>query len=349
MRSDLEIPFDQVTYRDGQLLTALDMENDRQRDNRLGHLHTHYLHDTWGIALGFEVTQVMQVAGRSEPVNSGGTAVSVGPGYAVDSSGRSILLPNPPVSPSIPRVDGRASLVLTVSYQNDSAFRNRAELENLCLSSDFDPRHERPIFAWKRPAAVRFGPEIPLVQILIEDGVIQSELDFRVRRYTQPFVRPHMAWGTTEKRRTGWSAWTGEDDQPLDLGVSQGLQVQVDTSDAGFTKNPFYFAILDREREETTVNSTSTDEPCKMESTLFLDGLRFITDANRESFTYRIFQPESEQFEALPEPGEAESCGWSLFWLGIEPVTGCEPKYNPLLTFTWAGFPIVRFLQIAQR
>ncbi len=343
MTGDLEIPFDQVTYRDGQLLSALDMGNDQQRDDRLRRLHMRYLHDTWGIAVGFEVTQIIQTEGGIASVDSGGTGVSVGPGYAADHWGRDILLPNPPLSLSIPKVDGRASFVLTMSYQDDSAFRNRTELENVCLNSGFDLRHERPVFAWKRPAAVRFGSQIPLVQINILDGIIQGELDFRVRRYTQPFVRPHMAWGATEKRRSGWKVWTGKDGNFLGLAEKQGLEVKVDTSDAGFTKNPFYFAILDRSADEKQNNSANSDA-VDMESTLFLDGLRFITDADREGFTYRIFQPDS----ILPKPGEAEGFGWSLFWLGVEPVTGCEPKFNLQLAFTLAGFPAFPFFQAAR-
>ena len=341
MISDLEIPFDQVTYRDGQLLTALDIGSDQQRDDRLSRLHMRYLHDTWGIALGFEVTQVIHEEDGIKRVDSGGAAVSVGPGYAVDIHGRPVLLSNPPVSPSLPKVNGHSSFVLTVSYQDGGTFRSRSELESLCLSSDFNPRHERPVFAWKRPATVRIGPQIPLVQINILDGIIQGELDFRVRRYTQPIVRPHMAWGTTEKRRTGWKVWTGKDDQPL--GINRGLEAKVDTSDAGFTKNPFYFAILDRRADEGP-NDSSNSDALGTESTLFLDGLRFVTDTDREGFTYRIFQPDSEPLK----PGDAETLGWSLVWLGVEPVTGCEPKFDELLTFTLAGFPAFPFFQVAR-
>lgn len=346
MTSDLEIPFDRVTYRDGQLLTALDMNNDRQRDERLRRLHMRYLHQTWGIALGFEVTQVIMLEGELKPVDSGGTAVSVGSGYAVDTLGRDVLSPDPPISPTLPEVDGRKSFVLTVSYQDDSAFGNRAELESLCLNSDIDLRHERPVFSWKRPVEVRFGPEIPLVQITILDGIIQGELDFRVRRYTQPFVRPHMDWGSTEKRRTGWKVWTGKDNSPLRLGHIRSLEVKVDTSDAGFTKTPFYFAILDRRTDKGKNSSSNSDVP-DVESTLFLDGLRFITDASRVSFTYRVFQSDFNNDELLPDPGSAEQLGWSLFWLGVEPVTGCKPKFNPLLTFTRAGFPMTQFFRTA--
>ena len=57
MAHDLDIPFDRITYRDGQLLTALDLSDEQRRHDRLRRLHVRYLHDTWGIALGLEVRQ----------------------------------------------------------------------------------------------------------------------------------------------------------------------------------------------------------------------------------------------------------------------------------------------------
>jgi hypothetical protein len=73
MAKGLEIPFDRVTWRDGQLLTANDLQSDQTRNSRLWQLHTRHLHDTWGIATGFQVY-----------ADSGDSALQVGPGYAID-------------------------------------------------------------------------------------------------------------------------------------------------------------------------------------------------------------------------------------------------------------------------
>ena len=78
---DLQIPFDRVTYRDGQLLASRDLQDDVRADQRLRSLHTRYLHDTWGIALGFTVT-----------ASVGSSSVHVGPGYAIDASAQELLL-----------------------------------------------------------------------------------------------------------------------------------------------------------------------------------------------------------------------------------------------------------------
>src|SRR5712691_6747461 len=105
MISDLDIPFDRITYRDGQLLTALDLSDEQRRYDRLRRLHVRYLHDTWGIALGFEVHQAAD-----------NRAVVVGPGYAVDGTGRDISLAES-IHITVPPILDLTPVVLTMRYQ----------------------------------------------------------------------------------------------------------------------------------------------------------------------------------------------------------------------------------------
>jgi hypothetical protein len=338
MASDLDIPFDRVTYRDGQLLTALDLRDDLRRDARLRRLHTRYLHDTWGIALGFEVTQV---GDKGERVEKGGKAVAVGPGYAVDGTGRDILLAEN-IHLTVPYGHAPEAFVLTVSYQEDAAFRDRPHLASVCLSGGLDPSHERANFAWRRPEEVRFGPEVPLVQVFVADGVIQGELDFRVRRNARALVRPHIGWGATELDRTRWVERVSKvtiDKQQVEVRV---LEVEVDTSEAGFTRAPYYFALLQGDfghrgnGEEPLFESDLW--PSSTEPAFFLDTFGFISHAAEESFTYRI--GDQPPFKRIIQPSEAKSRRWRISWLGIEPVTGCEPALNLAWLFVLAGFPL---------
>ena len=118
MSEDLAIPLDRVAWRDGQLLASRDLGDDVRRDARLRGLHTRYLHDTWGIALGFEIK-----------TGAGQTSVIVGPGYAVDAYGRDILSPESVEVPA-PDLEGPANLVLVASYLGDAAFRPAPDLAN---------------------------------------------------------------------------------------------------------------------------------------------------------------------------------------------------------------------------
>lgn len=321
MPSDLDIPFDRITYRDGQLLTARDLRDDRRRDDRLRRLHTRYLHETWGIALGFKVRKAAD-----------NKAVVVGPGYAVDSAGRDILLAEG-IHVPVPNVIGPETFVLTVSYQEDEAFRDRPDLAGLCLSDGLDPRHERPIFAWRRPEDVRFGPQVPLAHVAVAEGTIQ--LDFRVRRNARPLVRPHIGWGATEPGRTRWH-FEAKLESP-----NYGLYAIVDTSAAGFTKRPYYFALLRGDF------GTSVDRPPGLfqpdawptgtEPAFFLNAFGFITNATPKSFTYRIIPAGRLPFGAPIGPEEAENRRWSISWLGIEPVTGCKPVLDLAWIFVLSG------------
>jgi hypothetical protein len=329
MANDLDIPFDRITYRDGQLLTALDLSDEQRRHDRLRRLHVHYLHDTWGIALGLEVRQAAD-----------NRTIVVGPGYAVDGTGRDILLAES-LQVSVPQMLSREAVVLTARYQEDAAFRDRPDLAALCLCGGLDPRHERPLFAWRLPDEVRFGPEVPLVQVVVENGVILGGLDGRVRRYTQPLVRPHIGWGVTEPGRSGWRQWH-------QFGIDFGLEVVVDTSDVGFTRVPYYFATLqgdfgNRAGEELLFQPDVW--PTGMHPTFFLGAWNFITDADRERFKYRIFNRgvsdiPGHLFRRATPVSEAESRRWTVAWVGLEPVSGCEPALNLTRLFTLSGFPV---------
>lgn len=343
MASDLEIPFDRVTYRDGQLLDARDLGDDHRGDARLWRLHTRYLHGTWGIALGFEVSQVNE---KREKVESDGKAVVVGPGDAVDEMGRDLLLAET-IEPPLPRVSARETFVLTVRYQEDREFRARRELSVLCLGEGLDPRQERPLFSWRRPEEVRFGPELPLVQVTVENGLIVGKLDLRVRRYARPHFRPHMGFGVTEEGRSGWGLWQeGSEDDKQDL----GLELKVDTAEAGFTKTPFYFPLLQGDFSNQPNREPLFEPdlwPEGKEPMFSLDVLGFIASATNRNFVYRIInaeQPPSNArlfpFARVVTATEAESRRWRVAWLGVEPVSGCEPVLDFARIFSLSGFPI---------
>src|SRR5262249_44507390 len=133
---------------------------------------------------------------------------------------------------------GSADLVLTLSYERDSAFREQRDQEVSCGIIDFNLRGEHPLLRWLAPDEVRFGPQVPLVRIAAINGMLVGELDFRVRRRARRQLRPHLGLGSTETGKTGWQPY-----QPANLPVA-AIQVKVDTSQAGFTRTPYYFAFL---------------------------------------------------------------------------------------------------------
>jgi hypothetical protein len=214
---DLQIPFDRVTYRDGQLLASRDLQDDVTGDQRLRSLHTRYLHETWGIALGFTV---MAAAGSA--------SVRVGPGYALDAAGQELLLAES-LDIDVPDTTSRVELVLVMNYQPNSAFQARPDLPLVCISGGLDPRLERPLFAWRTLETLKLGLDVPLAKLVAQQGALLAPPDLEVRRNASRMIRPHIGFGTVEFS------------PPLDTSIGE---IQVDTSDAGFAGTPSYMATL---------------------------------------------------------------------------------------------------------
>jgi hypothetical protein len=329
MVQGLEIPFNRVTYRDGQLLTAGDMQADHNRNSRLWDLHTRYLHNTWGIAIGFSVS-----------ANKGDSLVQIGPGYAVDLQGRP-LVSSQTVALPVPLVSGTEYRVLVINYQSNSSYREQLNLDGACLGSSTD--QESPVFEWKAVADVQVGLDVPLITLQLTNGVIQST-DARARRYAQKLQRPYIAAGATDQGSTVWSQLSGV--------VPQGFtmyQTTIDTSDGAFNNAPYYFAELHMwSNVSAAVYGVTNSGPNKD----FIDyGGPFtfmVSNQTSNSFTFRVIVPSVGDGSG-PDPNVS---GWSVSWLGVE-VASCEPKFTPilniLLNFTrrFPKFPVLEKVKVS--
>lgn len=291
---ELQIPFDRVTYRDGQLLTARDLHDDFQANQRLRRLHTRYLHDTWGIALGFIVT-----------AQTGDDSVHLGPGYAIDSSAREILLAQDLRLP-VPDTPSAADFMLVISYLDDSAFENLPSLGNICVGTGLDPRNERPVIGWRTPDTFRPGPDVPVAKIRVQQGALVAAPDLGVRRYATRMIRPHVGFGTMEFRPPRSEFYSA---------------VAVDTSDAGFANTPQYFARLDWPSQGLPKDAGSL--------LTFAGNFAYIDAATPTGFTYNLPFVNIFATERTPK--------LEITWLGLERVSGCEPFANFRLIFTLAG------------
>jgi hypothetical protein len=215
---ELQTPFDRVTYREGQLLASRDQQDDLHANDRLRRMHTRFLHDTWGIGLGFTVN-----------AETGDDSVHVGPGYAIDISAREILLASDIALP-VPATATATDLMLVIGYQPDSAYRDLPDIARLCAGSTLDPRDEKPLFNWRTPDTLNPGTDVPLASVHVQNGALTLPPDLSVRRYASRMIRPHIGFGTLDYVSTGRS--------PLDV-------IPVDTSDAGFMNTPEYFVRID--------------------------------------------------------------------------------------------------------
>jgi hypothetical protein len=302
MADIIDLAGDRVTFREGQRLTARDLADDRANRARVRRLHVRHLHETWGIATGFDV----QPAGPA--------AVAVGPGHAIDSSARDLLLSSSLVVP-VPAAKGPQLFVLVATYLADCAFPAEAARAGACLTSPLHPRRERAAFAWRTPTDLEPGPMVPICHVVVENGAIQGSVGTRVRRYARRLVRPFMASGRTDVPSDAWSDW-------WHANGFYGQEQHVDTSDAGFTATPQYFAQL--------VPMKPSPGHTDAEVLAALAGAHgHIRSPARDGFEFRAVVRENFMRDLTQT--------WAVAWVGVQPMAGCPPALNLRLLVTLAG------------
>jgi hypothetical protein len=280
----LEIPLDRVTWRDGQPLTSRDMRDEKHNDDRFRYLHVRYLHATWGIMFGFDVTALDR------------RTVGVASGFALDSDGRELLL-SETVTLTLPILPA-SFLVLVARFAPDDAYRQRRELGSLCLNGVLAPVSEHPEFLWRTVDEVRLGPEVPLAGAWADAGNLQGPLYLDMRRFARSEAQPRCFAGETQAGQTGWALKT----DPNAAEVTW-LQADVDTSEAGFVFPPYYFA---------RVTSPS--------STAFPSGppALFIQDYGASRFTACVFHGPELPLATELHGQQAEDAQWTVSWLAVE-------------------------------
>jgi hypothetical protein len=280
----LEIPFDRITWRDGQPLTSRDIRDEKHNDDRFRYLHVRYLHAVWGVASGFEVTALDQ------------QSVNVAPGIAFDSEGREMVL-SETVTLTLPILPV-AFLVLVARFAADDTYRRQRNLGGLCPNGIIAPTSERPEFLWRAADEVQMGPEVPLAGAWVDIGKLQGPLYPDMRRFARGEVQPSCFAGETQAGQTGWTLRT----DPNAAGVTW-LQTEVDTSEAGFVYPPYYFARI--------------DSPSPL---AFPSGppALFIQDYEASRFTVCVFHRAELPLATQLSGQQAEDAQWTISWLAIE-------------------------------
>jgi hypothetical protein len=311
--SPARVPAVRVRHYQGERLLAPDLQDEYDSAAWLRALHVVGLHDTWGIALGFDVSLVSAAQGSS---------VLVQPGLAFDVCGRELVLGQAHAVPVPPRLfpgvkpEGPYDLVMS----NDGT-RRRREMSP-CTGEAGAAQLD---FAWRRPGERRLGLEVPLASYLSPD----APLDLSVRRYARPLIRPHIAAGITPPEQP-WQIWTesaSSDRSPFTLGV----QTNVDTSAAGFVGTPYYFASV--RFDLALLEGPGENLP----PTYLL--FSSIVWPSPTGFTFRLMEANqpAETAETTAAPRATTRIAtlavrrtrapvFQVSWLGIEPVAGSGPR-----------------------
>jgi hypothetical protein len=222
-------------YWQGQTLRSGDFRSQLQTEAQLRWWHNRALHHAYGVAVGLETSK--------SPQKGNITAIHVDPGVAYDCFGRALILQS---EREIPLPDASlpaASFTLVARYRETAEFPDPRQASGVCFSCcEGSTDWETPDFIWKATSSLRVEDGVPLGRLLRGPGALEDTLRLDtsfVPVTPRPLARPYLADGSTIPGSTAWGLWRDQS------GLTLGFETVVDTSAAGFTRVPCYFAALD--------------------------------------------------------------------------------------------------------
>jgi hypothetical protein len=235
---------ERLRYWQGQMLRSRDFRDDGAIEAERRWWHNRALHAAFGINYG------LQVAGDA---SSGTLVLTVSCGLAYDCFGRELILKKDRPAPSLPLGTAAQTLVIQTAAGG-------AQL------------------SWVATANLEIGDGVPLAQVTLTGGTAALNKIFQPP-FARALARPRLATGDTVRGDTPWEPWieevTGPDGTPQQQTV--GVQTHIDTSAAGFTAVPNYFAEL--QWPNLANPSAASFAPAFFPS---------IADAEPDGFTFRL-------------------------------------------------------------
>lgn len=272
---------ERVQYWQGQLLRAEDFREIAAVEAQRRWWHNRAIHNAYGVREGFRVELTSAPLYRA----------LVSPGLAYDCFGRELLLEKPqfvPLPTNLP-AGNIGGLTLLICYCPPRCDLRSARIPEVCLQPECAITSGTVTFAWKitRPAAPGVPAGCVAIGVLenfpsgdalpVTYGKARFSPTFR-RAVPRPLARPLLVSGATVPGNTAWVPWstTYLFDGALTPAIV-GVQTVVDTSSAGFTDTPYYFASL----QGPVWNAQSMS---------FLPAFFFsISDETTSSFTFNIW------------------------------------------------------------
>ena len=195
-----------LRFQEGQDLLSRDFRDGATFEARLREWHNRAIHEAHGVRYG--------LTARPLPGTVSPTAIEVSAGLAYEATGRALFLPTPALVPvPSPWPGGPHLLVLRPGTGGDE-------------------------LAWLPETLWRSCAGVPLSRLGEDDGEPVWDEAFHPP-VARPLARPRIGSGTTIAGGTAW--------KPLSLpgtAALLGVELDVDTRAAGFTRPPCYFAWL---------------------------------------------------------------------------------------------------------
>jgi hypothetical protein len=204
---------ERIQFFNGERLVADDLQGLEAFNREMRWLHNQSLHQA-GIGKGFAVTG-----------KKGDKEVQIGAGYAIDSSGREIVLTHDmtlPVPPVASQPDGSPIVYdLTVSYPDDASLVEAETRNGICAPPGVIRLREEPIFCWARLGAATGQPvdaglkndilsaiRIIIAQAEVLNCQLNKDISVAQRLNAKPPAQPYIRCGSDD---TEWQTWTISD------------------------------------------------------------------------------------------------------------------------------------------
>lgn len=261
-------------YWQGQTLRSDDLNDQFALDAQRRWWHNRSLHNAFGIVFGLDLAEVPKGDdGKSRVKVSKDKhrrlCVTVQPGLAYDCRGRELWMSKKEgEGVPLPEVSRPAEMTLLIQYPQSRAVFGDWHLEK-------SVGLVKPGFLWKQTHQIEIEDGVPIASGRVKVGRDGSGTWFEKDESFQsvpsrPLARPRIHSGLTIRGKTAWREFS------IVEGLSApGLEVTIDTSPAGFTRIPCYFAWLQSSR----IKLGEVPLPFIYER---------ITDATRTGFNYSL-------------------------------------------------------------
>lgn len=226
-----------VAYWEGQMLRSGDFLDIQRIEGQRRWWHNRAVHNAYGVYQGLEA--------GSATVKGVPGAVQVNPGVAYDCFGRELILEcRATIEQSTQPLAQGDVRTLLVRYQKPVSRRESDPVSAVCCFCHGRHSRSNVAFVWTDKRRISPQDGVPLGQVT---GRRRTRfVGFRTPPRRRALARPHLGTGSTVPGNTSWQPW---DFTPAIFDVSLppieiGVQTTIDTTAAGFTQLPEYFAWL---------------------------------------------------------------------------------------------------------
>ena len=293
-------------YWQGQRLESRDLDDQLADEAQRRWWHNRAIHNAYGVVSGYlpkrdENGELILIE----------DAVCISSGLAYDCFGRALELLEDRPSP-LPAAGQSGGWTLLVSAAT--------------------PNGGEPELRWRPTRKLDLRHGVPLLRLDEELSEIASLRPPAAR----PLARPRIGHGATVAGKTAWRDWQIPRAVVGDrFSAFRGIEVTIDTSAAGFTEVPCYFAWLQGGSGPAVLEGSSSDMESPPDAPRFIVPvtLQRVTGAAPESFVFSLWDLNS--LEGTSDPAGTDVLlqlarrQLSVCWLGVEQWSEDETGDKP--------------------